>query len=129
MKFWLRRKKSIESCQTDKTKSMKREQLSLVLTTDEKNYIRRESKKAGMSMKRFVVASVERNRIIVIPGLPEVLQELNCQTEVLKQLLDQVDSNVDSGNIAAASQSCQHAYEKLVHFVDQCDVKSKRMEE
>lgn len=129
MKIWSHHQKRIETNLPNKSKRKQIDQLCLSLTAVEKNYIRRESKNAGMSMKRFVVASVERNRIIVIPGLPEVLQELNCQTEVLKQLLDQVDSNVDSGNIAAASQSCQHAYEKLVHFVDQCDVKSKRMEE
>lgn len=117
--------------QKPKPNRKRSERLSLGLTPDEKDMIRKGAKEAGMSQTDFILASVKGTRIVVITSLQEGLLELNRQGCNLNQMARCLNGNyyVSHSEIQKTCRSCQNAYENLTRFVDRWNVQLKRMEE
>ena len=131
---FFRKKNTVQEVNTAKPKKVNRnrtERLCLGLTQDEKQLITDGARNAGMSRTDFILSSVEGNRVVVITDLSLALQELSRQGNNLNQIARCLNQRgyVSRETIEKTSQSCQHAYEQLVWFADQYDVKLKRLEE
>lgn len=107
------------------------ERLSLGLTPEEKDLINTIAKEAGVSRTDLIINSVQGKHIIMISGLPEVLLELSRQGNNLNQIARRLNerSYVNYEHIEEACRACQRAYENLVQFVDNWNIKLKKMEE
>lgn len=107
------------------------ERLSLGLTREEKNMISDGAKEAGMSRTDFVISSVKGTKVVVITALPEMLLELSRQGNNLNQIARRLNqkSYVNYSEIEKTCRACRNAYEAVTFFIDQWDVKLKRMEE
>ena len=131
---FFRKKNAVQEVNTAKSKKVNRsrtERLCLGLTPEEKMMITDGARNAGMSRTDFVLNAVEGNRVVVLTDLSLALQELSRQGNNINQIARCLNQrgHVSRETIEKTSQSCQHAYEQLVQFVDQWNVKLKKMEE
>ena len=131
---FFRKKNVVQEVNTAKPKKVNRsrtERLCIGLTVEEKQLITDGARNAGMSRTDFILNAVEGNRVVVLTGLMEVYLELTRHGNNLNQIARCLNQrgHVSRETIEKTSQSCQRAYEQLVRFVDQWDVKLKRMEE
>ena len=131
---FFRKRNAVQEVNTAKPKKVNRsrtERLCLGLTQGEKQLITDGARNAGMSRTDFVLNAVEDNRVVVLTGLPEILQELSRQGNNLNQIARCLNQRgfVSKETIEKTSKSCLRAYERLVQFVDNWNVKLKRLEE
>lgn len=131
---FFRKRNAVQEVNTAKPKKVNRnrtERLCLGLTQGEKQLITDGARNAGMSRTDFVLNAVEGNRVVVLTGLPEILQELSRQGNNLNQIARCLNQRgfVSKETIEKTSKSCLRAYEQLVQFVDNWNVKLKRLEE
>ena len=128
---FFRRKNAVQEVNTAKPKKVNRtrsERLCLGLTPDEKRLISNGARNAGMSRTDYILNAVEGNRVVVLAGLPEVLQALSRHGNNLNQIARCLNQrgHVSRETIEKTCQSCQYAYEQLVQFIDRYDVKLKK---
>lgn len=131
---FFRKKNTVQEVNTAKSKKVNRsrtERLCLGLTPEEKMMITDGARNAGMSRTDFILNTVEGNRVVVLTGLPEILQELSRQGNNLNQIARCLNQRgfVSKETIEKTSKSCLRAYEQLIQFVDNWNVKLKRLEE
>ena len=131
---FFRKKNTMLEVNTAKPKKVNRsrtERLCLGLTPEEKMIITDGARNAGMSRTDFILNAVEGNRVVILTGLPEILQELPRQGNNLNQIARCLNQRgfVSKETIEKTSKSCLRAYEQLVRFVDNWNVKLKRLEE
>lgn len=131
---FFRKRNAVQEVNTAKPKKVNRnrtERLCLGLTQGEKQLITDGARNTGMSRTDFVLNAVEGNRVVVLTGLPEILQELSRQGNNLNQIARCLNQRgfVSKETIEKTSKSCLRAYEQLVQFVDNWNVKLKRLEE
>lgn len=131
---FFRKKDAVREVNTAKPKVVNRkrtERLCIGLTVEEKQLISNGASEAGMSRTDYILNAVKSNRVVVIMDLPKVLVELNREANNLNQLARHANAmnRVSQASVEKTCQACRNAYESLVRFVDQYDVKLKRMEE
>ncbi len=88
----------------------------------EKNYVRDYAKKAHMSESEFIRRCILLNRLIVVPGLDEVLTELRYQGNNLNQLTRMAHQ----GSINVVNmEPCLEAYRKIWQALNSLQSRSR----
>ena len=107
------------------------ERLSLFLTAEEKNLITNAANEAGISRTDLILKAVRAQPPIVITGVGELRLELNRLGNNMNQLARKANScnYVSNMEIQKATTACQEAYKALTRFINEWDMKLKRMEE
>ena len=107
------------------------ERLSLFLTAEEKNLITNAANEAGISRTDLIMKAGRAQPPIVITGVGELLLELNRQGNNMNQLARKANScnYVSNMEIQKTTTACQEAYKALTRFINEWDMKLKRMEE
>lgn len=103
----------------------------MCLTPEELQELNDGAQNAGMSRTDFIMACVRESNIIVMEGLPEILRELQYQGNNLNQLTRRINSrqHVSMEEIELTSYACMSAYTGLTRFVDQYEVRIKKLQE
>ena len=99
------------------------------LTPEELLELNARAEKAGMSRTDYIMCAIRGATIVVIEGLPELVQELIRQGNNLNQLAKQMNSRqrVSAEQIRLTAYACQAAYMDVVRFVDVWNIKLKKM--
>lgn len=101
----------------------------MCLTPEELLELNARAEKAGMSRTDYIMCAIRGDTIVVIEGLPELVQELIRQGNNLNQLAKRMNSRqrVSAEQISLTAYACQAAYMDVVRFVDVWNIKLKKM--
>lgn len=92
--------------------------LTVRLTPEEKAYIQKQAKAAGMNVTDYLVACSRQVPVVYIPGVPDLVLELRRQGTNLNQLAMMANTNKDTRalDLKAAAADARAAREEIREF-------------